>query len=95
MIKILRKLFDCSSEIIQCVPLTGSPENVGLQKEQKHNTFACHTRNEVRLCFGNSQKGSWQHEKRWLRKLQLNVECSVSTVGFSDQTVQQTSSGNS
>jgi hypothetical protein len=38
-------------------------ENVGLQQEQKYNTFACHTRNEVRLCFGNSQKGSWQHEK--------------------------------
>jgi hypothetical protein len=27
-----------------------APENVGLQKEQKCNTFACHTRNEVRLC---------------------------------------------
>jgi hypothetical protein len=27
-----------------------APENVGLQKEQKYNTFACHTRNEVRLC---------------------------------------------
>jgi hypothetical protein len=40
-----------------------TPENVGLQKEQKYNTFACNTCNEVRLCFGNSQKGSWQHEK--------------------------------
>jgi hypothetical protein len=36
-----------------------APENVGLQKEQKSNTFACHTCNEVQLCFGNSQKGSW------------------------------------
>jgi hypothetical protein len=27
-----------------------APENVGLQKEQKYNTFACHTCNEVRLC---------------------------------------------
>jgi hypothetical protein len=27
-----------------------APENVGLQKEQKYNTFACHTRNEVLLC---------------------------------------------
>jgi hypothetical protein len=27
-----------------------APENVGLQKEQKCNTFACHTCNEVRLC---------------------------------------------
>jgi hypothetical protein len=26
------------------------PENVGLQKEQKYSTFACHTCNEVRLC---------------------------------------------
>jgi hypothetical protein len=40
-----------------------TPENVGLQKKQKCNTFACHTYNEVRLCFGNWQKGSWQHEK--------------------------------
>jgi hypothetical protein len=28
----------------------GAPENVGLQKEQKYNTFACYTCNEVRLC---------------------------------------------
>jgi hypothetical protein len=35
-------------------------ENVGLQNEQKYNTFAC---NEMRLFFGNLQKGSWQHEK--------------------------------
>jgi hypothetical protein len=27
-----------------------APENVGLQKEQKYNTFVCHTCNEVRLC---------------------------------------------
>jgi hypothetical protein len=27
-----------------------APENVGLQKEPKCNTFACHTCNEVRLC---------------------------------------------
>jgi hypothetical protein len=40
-----------------------APEKVGLQKEQNYNTFACHTCNEVRLCFVNSQKGSWQHEK--------------------------------
>jgi hypothetical protein len=33
-----------------------APENVGLQKEQKCNTFAV-------VCFGNSQKGSWQHDK--------------------------------
>jgi hypothetical protein len=27
-----------------------APENVGLQKEQKYNIFACHTCNEIRLC---------------------------------------------
>jgi hypothetical protein len=27
-----------------------APENVGLQKEQTYNTFACHTCNEVWLC---------------------------------------------
>jgi hypothetical protein len=27
-----------------------APENVGLQKEQKCNTFACHTCNEMWLC---------------------------------------------
>jgi hypothetical protein len=41
-----------------------APENVGLQKEQKCSTFACHTCNEVRLCvLGIRKKGSWQHEK--------------------------------
>jgi hypothetical protein len=34
-----------------------APENVGLQKEQKYNIFACHTCNEVRLCvLGNRKK---------------------------------------
>jgi hypothetical protein len=27
-----------------------APENIGFKKEQKYNTFACHTCNEVRLC---------------------------------------------
>jgi hypothetical protein len=27
-----------------------APENVGLQEDQKYNTFVCHTCNEVRLC---------------------------------------------
>jgi hypothetical protein len=65
-----------------------APENVGLQKEQKCNTFACHTCNDVRLCFVNSQKGSWP--------LALSVSreerCEVLAC---HQTVQQTSSGNS
>jgi hypothetical protein len=34
-----------------------APENVGLQKEQKCNTFVCHTYNEVRLC------GLWIRKK--------------------------------
>jgi hypothetical protein len=41
-----------------------APENVGLQKELKCNTFACHTCKEVRLCvlgirkkeIGNTKK---------------------------------------
>jgi hypothetical protein len=81
-----------------------APENVGLQKEQKYNTFLCHTCNEVRLCVlgirkkevGNTKRQDKdnQHEKRWLCNLQLKVECSVSTAGFGHQTVQQTSYGN-
>jgi hypothetical protein len=39
-----------------------APENVGLQKEKKYNTFACHTCNEVRLCVLGIHI-SWQHEK--------------------------------
>jgi hypothetical protein len=27
-----------------------APENVGLQREQKYNIFACHICNDVRLC---------------------------------------------
>jgi hypothetical protein len=27
-----------------------APENFGLQKDKKCNTFACHTCNEMRLC---------------------------------------------
>jgi hypothetical protein len=34
-----------------------APENVGLQKEQKYNTVACHTCNEMWLCvFGIRNK---------------------------------------
>jgi hypothetical protein len=37
-----------------------APENVDLQKEQKYNTLACHTCNEVRFCvLGIRKKGSW------------------------------------
>jgi hypothetical protein len=28
-----------------------APENVGLQKEENYSTFACHTCNEMLLCF--------------------------------------------
>jgi hypothetical protein len=37
-----------------------APENVGLQKGHTYKTFASHTCNEIRLCLGNSQKGSWK-----------------------------------
>jgi hypothetical protein len=40
------------SEVYQIYSASHSrvaPENVGLQKEQEYNTFACHTFNEVRL----------------------------------------------
>jgi hypothetical protein len=33
-----------------------APENVGLQKEQKYNTFASHTCNEMRLCQRAAKK---------------------------------------
>jgi hypothetical protein len=38
-----------------------APENVGLQKEQKCNTFACHTCNEVRLCVLGIRKKEAGH----------------------------------
>jgi hypothetical protein len=39
-------------------------ENVGLQKEQKRNTFACHTCNEVRLCVLGIRKNEVGNTKR-------------------------------
>jgi hypothetical protein len=41
-----------------------APENVGLQKEQKYSTFACHTRNEVRLCVLGIRKKEIGNPKR-------------------------------
>jgi hypothetical protein len=41
-----------------------APENVGLQKEQKYNTFACHTCNEVRLCVLGIRKKEVGNTKR-------------------------------
>jgi hypothetical protein len=41
-----------------------APENVGLQKEQKYNTFACHTCNEVRLCVLGIRKKEVRNTKR-------------------------------
>jgi hypothetical protein len=41
-----------------------APENVGLQKEQKYNTFACHTCNEMRLCFLGIRKKEVGNTKR-------------------------------
>jgi hypothetical protein len=41
-----------------------APENVGLQKEQKCNTFACHTCNEVRFCVLGIRKKEVGSTKR-------------------------------
>jgi hypothetical protein len=41
-----------------------APENVGLQKKQKCNTFACHTCNEVRLCVLGIRKKEVGNTKR-------------------------------
>jgi hypothetical protein len=52
-----------STCFIQCVPLAGSPRKYWFTKRTKVQYICIHTCNEVRLCFGNLQKGSWQHEK--------------------------------
>jgi hypothetical protein len=41
-----------------------APENIGLQKQQKYNTFACHTCNEVRLCVLGIRKKEVDNTKR-------------------------------
>jgi hypothetical protein len=41
-----------------------APENVGLQKEQKCNTFACLACNEVRLCVLGIRKKKVGNTKR-------------------------------
>jgi hypothetical protein len=41
-----------------------APENVGLQKEQKYSSFACHTRNEVWLCVLGIRKKEVGNTKR-------------------------------
>jgi hypothetical protein len=41
-----------------------APVNVGLQKERKCNTFACHTCNEVRLCVLGIRKREVGNMKR-------------------------------
>jgi hypothetical protein len=59
------------SQSIFCYPLKYSashsrvaPENVGLQREQKYNTFAYHTCNEVRLCVLGIRKKEVDNTKR-------------------------------
>jgi hypothetical protein len=44
-----------------------APENVGLQKEQKYNTFACHTCIEMRLFFGEFAKRKLSARKYKIR----------------------------
>jgi hypothetical protein len=41
-----------------------APENVGLQTEQKYNTFAFHTCNEVRSCVLGIRKKEVGNTKR-------------------------------
>jgi hypothetical protein len=41
-----------------------APENVGLQKEQKYNTFVFHTCNEMRLCVLGIRKKEVGNTKR-------------------------------
>jgi hypothetical protein len=41
-----------------------APVNVGLQKELKYSTFACHTYNEVRLCVLGIRKKEVGNMKR-------------------------------
>jgi hypothetical protein len=41
-----------------------APENVGLQKEEKYNIFACHTCNEVGLCVLGIRKKEVGNTKR-------------------------------
>jgi hypothetical protein len=41
-----------------------APEKVGLRKEQKCNTFVCHTCNEVRLCVLGIRKKEVGNTKR-------------------------------
>jgi hypothetical protein len=41
-----------------------APENVGLQKEQKYNIFACHILNEVQLCVLRIRKKEVGNTKR-------------------------------
>jgi hypothetical protein len=53
----LQKLYSASH-------LRVAPENVGLQKEQKYNTFARHTCNEVRLCVLGIGKKEVSNTKR-------------------------------
>jgi hypothetical protein len=43
-------------------------ENVGLQKEQKCNTFACHTCDEMRLCVLGIRKKEVGNTKRFKTK---------------------------
>jgi hypothetical protein len=54
--KGLQTLYSVSHSLV-------TPENVGLQKEEKYNTFACHTCNEVRLCVLGIRKKEVGNEK--------------------------------
>jgi hypothetical protein len=80
-----------------------APENVGLQKKQKYNTFACHTCNEVLLRVLGIRKKEVGNTKRQdkikiIKSLPLALSVSREErceVLACHQSVQQTSSGNS
>jgi hypothetical protein len=60
-----------------------APENVGLQKEKKGNTFACHTCNEVRLCVLGIRKRKLTTRKCKIRQDKDNQELAARFVSQS------------
>jgi hypothetical protein len=48
-----------------------APENVGLQKEEKYNIFACHICNEMRLCVLGIRKNEVGNMKKFEDKIKI------------------------
>jgi hypothetical protein len=68
----------CCNELYSVSHSRVAPENVGLQKEQKYNTYACHTCNEVRLCVLGIRKKEVGNTKRYGYATCLPLALSVS-----------------